>query len=97
MDKNNLLVEIKEINNGLPIIYSNRVWVPPILRLNLIKDLHGYPIVGHQGIRKTLERIKRTYNYKGIKKDMIKIVSEYKDYARSKVARYKPYRELKPL
>ena len=97
MDKNSLPAEIKEVNDGLPTTYSDRVWVPPILRFDLIKDLHGHPTAGHQGTRKTLERIKRTYDYKGIKKDVVKIINECEDCARSKAARHKPYGELKPL
>ena len=97
MDKNNLPIEIKEINDRLPITYSDRIWVPPTLRHDLIKDLHGHPMAGYQGTRKTLKRIKRTYDYKGIKKDVVKIVNECEDYARSKAARHKLYGELKPL
>jgi hypothetical protein len=97
LEKDDIPGEVAEITDGLPITCSDRVWIPPELRHNIIKEIHDHPIAGHEGIRKTLARVKRTYDYRGIKKDVGRIVNECEECARSKAARHKPYGELKPL
>jgi vacuolar-type H+-ATPase subunit I/STV1 len=64
----------EEVQKGTPPTYNNKIWIPPKLRDELLKELHAHPTAGHQGIRRTLERIRRSYDYKGIKKDVTRVV-----------------------
>jgi hypothetical protein len=85
------------VQEGNPHTYNGKIWLPPTLRDEAIRELHAHPTAGHQGIRRTTERIRRTYDYAGIKKDVTRIVNECEECARSKASRHKPYGELKPL
>jgi transposase InsO family protein len=75
---------------------DRRTWIPPEFREELIKEIHSEPTSGHQGITKTLNRILRTYNYTGIKKDVARIIAEC-ECTKNKTSRHKPYGELQPL
>jgi transposase InsO family protein len=92
-------VEPGVIDKGNGNEYNGKTWIPNArnLREKTIKEIHAHPTSGHQGIRRTLERIRRTYDYRGIKNDVTRIVKECEDCARAKAARHKPYGELKPL
>jgi hypothetical protein len=79
-----------------PMLYNNRIWIPEELRTVILKEIHAHPTSGHQGIRKTLERVRRTYDYHGIKNDIAKIIASC-ECARNKTERHKPYGLLQPL
>uniref|UniRef100_A0A8H7K2I8 RNA-directed DNA polymerase n=1 Tax=Bionectria ochroleuca TaxID=29856 RepID=A0A8H7K2I8_BIOOC len=66
-------------------------------RMALIKEIHEHPLSGHQGVKKTLDRIKRHHDYPGLRKEVQTVVSECDTCARIKSARHKPYGELKPV
>jgi transposase InsO family protein len=66
-------------------------------RMALILEIHEHPLSGHQGVKKTLDRIKRYCDYPGLRKDVQTVVSECDTCARIKSARHKPYGELKPI
>ncbi|KAF7149817.1 hypothetical protein RHSIM_Rhsim02G0207800 [Rhododendron simsii] len=46
------------------------------LRTNIIAEYHNTTVGGHSGIEKTTRRIKRTFYWKGLQKDVQRIVSE---------------------
>jgi transposase InsO family protein len=66
-------------------------------RMALIKEIHEHPLSGHQGVKKTFDRIRRHHDYPGLRKDVQTVVSECDTCARIKSARHKPYGELKPV
>ncbi|QLI66325.1 Transposon Tf2-12 polyprotein [Metarhizium brunneum] len=81
---------------GVPM-YGEKIWIPPELQEECIKEMHEHPVYGHQGIRKTLDKIRRQYDFSGIKKMVEKVVNECIQCGKSKASRHKPYGELQPL
>ncbi|EXV01030.1 reverse transcriptase domain protein [Metarhizium robertsii] len=77
--------------------YHGKTWIPPELQEECIKEMHEHPVYGHQGIRKTLDKIRRQYDFSGIKKMVEKVVNECIQCGKSKASRHKPYGELQPL
>jgi hypothetical protein len=71
--------------------------VPEKLRKQLVTEIHEHPLHGHQGVNKTLERIKRTYEFPNMKTLVEQIIRQCDMCARSKARRHKPYGELQPL
>ena len=84
--------------SGLPIYEDSQlVWIPTGLRQAVIKKIHEHPSSGHQGIRKTLERVKRNYDCPNLRKEVEETVNNCTICGRNKTARHKPYGGLKPL
>lgn len=52
-----------------------RLWIPLELRSGLIKGAHDLPQSAHRGIGKTLEKLRRTYFWPKLSRDVIKYVS----------------------
>ena len=65
------------------------------MRKELVEYEHGLPAHGHQGVRKTLDRIARVYYFPGIRKVVKDVVRNCDMCIRNKAARYAPYGELK--
>jgi hypothetical protein len=49
-----------------------RVWVPGSLRQMILTEAHDDPMSGHGGTRRTLARIKKTYDWFGVRADVEK-------------------------
>lgn len=80
------------------MIFEDRIWVPEgPLRASVIYDFHDHPLAGHPGRAKTMSLIKRTYNWKGLSRDINSYLSVCLDCARSKPSRVKPLGLLNPL
>jgi hypothetical protein len=57
------------------LLFQGRAYIPLRLRKELVKYKHGLLTHGHQGVRKTLDKVFRVYYFPGIKKvikDIIK-------------------------
>jgi reverse transcriptase-like protein/integrase-like protein/chromodomain-containing protein/aspartyl protease len=97
------VTHIQEVPHGCDMehsevpMYRNKIWLPPPLREQTMKEFHEHPTHGHQGIRKTMERIRRRFDFPGIKEEITKIINNCTLCARSKASRHKPYGELQPL
>jgi transposase InsO family protein len=76
---------------------KDKIWIPEPLRQEIIRHIHEQPTSGHQGIRRTYERIRQNYWYKGLKKDIQKVVKTCHECNLAKAARHKPYGHLQPL
>ena len=61
------------------------------LREALLKQYHDAPAAGHQGIEKTLERIRRTYYFPGMAKLIKEYVLSCDSCFRNKTHRHKEY------
>jgi hypothetical protein len=77
------------------LLFQERAYVPSGLRKELVEHEHGLPAHGHQGVRKTLDRVSRTYYFPGIRKVVKDVVRNCDTCIRNKAARHAPYGELK--
>ena len=86
---------IKEGN----IYFKGRIYVPATkqLRDQILEEYHDSPIGGHQGVEKTLERIKRTYFWPGITKSVKEYIATCDSCFRNKAHRHKEYGQLQSL
>lgn len=79
-------------------LYKGKIWIPgPELAERLIRTTHEHPTNGHPGIRKTLDKIQRTYDCAGLRRIVETIVKNCDECNKTKSARHKPYGELQPL
>ena len=84
------------LNEGV-LHFQNRIIVPSTLRARILKSFHDSPTNGHQGIDKTLDKIKRYYWWPNMKKDIHNYVLSCSTCARCKIRRHKPYGKIQPL
>ena len=92
--------------NGV-LRYQGRLYLPEVVRSDLVARNHDDPLAGHFGVEKTLELLQRKYYWPNPGDDadaapgMRKFVREYCESCaickRSKAPRHKPYGELRPL
>ena len=78
---------------------DNLLYIPDSLELKqqLLHDYHDAPISGHLGRDKTLERIRRSYYWPGMKRDVEEYVSTCERCQRNKGSNQKPQGLLQPL
>ena len=55
--------------NGL-LYKENKLWVADDLRLDVIREIHDQPAVGHTGVKKTMLTIQQHYFWPKMKKDV---------------------------
>ena len=79
------------------IFYNNLVYIPEVLRLEILTKYHEKPAAGHLGIRRTLELITRNFWWPKIKEDVTKYVNSCQSCARNKINRHRKYGLLQPL
>jgi hypothetical protein len=73
---------------------EGKLWIPPEQRKQFVRDQHSLPAHGHQGVSKTLARLKRKYCFPGMRSIVKTVVSEC-ECQRNKSARHAPYGLLK--
>jgi transposase InsO family protein len=78
------------------LLFQKRVYVPSRIRRELVQEWHELPAHGHQGIRKTMERVSRHYYFPGIRKMVKDVVNGCDTCIRNKSTRHAPYGLLKP-
>jgi hypothetical protein len=86
--------EFSKTEEGI-LLFNKRVYVPTGLRKELVSHEHGLPAYGHQGTRKTLERISRSYYFPGIRKTVKEVVASCDTCIRNKAARHAPYGQMR--
>ena len=87
--------------------YQGRLYLPAVVRSDLVARNHDDPLAGHFGVEKTLELLQRKYYWPNSGDDadaapgMRQFVREYCESCaickRSKAPRHKPYGELRSL
>jgi hypothetical protein len=60
-------------------------------------ECHDSPLAGHFGSKKTLEKLKRQYDWRGIRKDVEAYCNDCLKCRRSVAVRHRPYGLLNPL
>ena len=76
------------------LTFAGKVYVPTTLRTELVTEIHELPAHGHQGIRKTKERVARNYYFPGLRKTVETVVGGCDTCIRNKSARHAPYGHL---
>jgi hypothetical protein len=67
---------IQQTNDGPIVLYQNKMWVPPKLRLRVMDAIHYSLQYFHPGTKKMLTLIRRAFNWEGLSTDV-------HDYARA--------------
>lgn len=77
------------------ILMKGLVYIPQGIREEFVKQEHEHPAHGHQGIRRTKERMMRNYYFPGLAKTVEKVITNCDTCIKSKPARHAPYGMLK--
>jgi hypothetical protein len=77
------------------LLFQGRAYIPLRLRKELIEHEYKLPAHGHQGVRKTLNKLSKAYYFPGIKKVMKDVIRNCDTCIRNKVTRHALYNELK--
>ena len=86
------------IRNGL-ILKDHRIWIPfpTTLTSTLLEEFHTSPLGGHTGVAKTLHRLRQSFDWPTIKKDVQRFVSHCPVCQQTKYETKKPSGLLQPL
>ncbi|MCO5559081.1 hypothetical protein L7F22_012673 [Adiantum nelumboides] len=81
------------------LYYEQRLCIPKDLALKkaILFEAHDSPISGHPGYAKTLNTIRRSYFWPGMKGDILRYVKQCLSCQRIKAKRIKLPKQLKPL
>ena len=79
-------IHLCTINNRGCVLYQGRLWVPELanLRLNVIRQTHDQPAVGHPGIRNTLSIASRAFFWPKMRRDVEQYIRNCHACRRSK-------------
>ena len=77
--------------------FQGRIIVPSLLRTKILQSFHDSPLGGHQGIHKTMDKLKRYYWWPNMRKDVENYILSCETCGRCKTRRHKPYGKLLPL
>jgi hypothetical protein len=86
----------RDKSTGL-LMKGEQIYVPPIVRGEVMRVCHDSPSAGHLGKARTTARIAASYTWKGIKQDVKQYCRSCHICQTSKVARQPPYGPLQPL
>lgn len=85
------------VKNGQDYLFNNRQYIPEALQKELVKEFHEHRLHGHQGVYKTLTRLRRTYDFPGSRKVVQRIVKECNICNKAKASRHAPYGLLQAI
>ena len=77
--------------------FRKKIIVPSSLKASILYSFHDTPTNGHQGVDKTLEKLKRFYWWPNMKNDVTNYISSCKTCGMNKIRRHKPYGFIQPL
>ena len=77
--------------------YKERQYVPEQFQHELVQRMHEHKLHGHQGVSKTLNRIRRTYEFPGLTSRVKTIIRSCNVCNKAKSNRHAPYGELQPI
>ncbi len=79
------------------LYYQGHLYVPKVIRSELISRHHDDPLVGHFGIEKTCELIAKKYYQPTLRRDVKAFVKGCDVFLASKAVCHKPYGDLQLL
>jgi hypothetical protein len=79
------------------VTVNGLIYVPPDLRVKIIKSRHDHPAAGHPGQAATFELITRDFWWPKLRKDISQFIRNCETCHRIKPVRHAPYGLLKPL
>lgn len=82
---------------GEAFLYNERQYVPNVLQRELVKEIHEHPLHGHQGVGKTINRLRRSYDFPESRKTVQEVIDKCDICNKAKSARHAPYGELQPI
>jgi transposase InsO family protein len=71
--------------------------VPDELQEQIIRQHHDDPVHGHPGITRTMELIRRNYEFKNMKDKITSYIKKCADCQRNKHSTHAPYGEMQPM
>ena len=77
--------------------FQKRIIVPFPLKPNILRSFHDTPVNGHQGVNKTLEKLKRYYWWPNMRNDVQNYVYSCEVCGKNKIRHHKPYGKIQPL
>ncbi len=77
--------------------YDGKLYIPRILRVDLLEKNHDDPLAGHFGVEKTLELLSRKYYWPKMRADIGKYVQSCDICMSIKAQRRKPYGSMQAL
>jgi len=82
------------------LLYKGLIYIPespPSLRMDILREHHDAPLVGHHGITKTIELITRNYWFPGIHAFTKSYIHSCQSCQQGKALRHRRHGELAPL
>ena len=81
------------------LLHEDLIFVPDFgdLRLRVLQQHHDHPLAGHYGQSKTIELIRRSYSWPGLRKMVKSYCKTCTTCRRGKPVRHKPYGTLQQL
>ena len=95
-DKPNVYLRGSRAENGL-LYKDNKLWVAKSLRLDVIREVHDQPAVGHAGVRRTMLLIQQHFFWPRMKRDVDQYIRNCHVCRRAKAPRDRYNGTLKPL
>ena len=95
-DRPNVYLRGSRAANGL-LYKDNKLWVADDLRLDVIREVHDQPAVGHAGVRRTILLIQQHYFWPKMKQDVNRYIRNCHVCRRAKAPRDRYNGTLKPL
>ncbi|RYP40554.1 hypothetical protein DL768_010613 [Monosporascus sp. mg162] len=90
--------EIKQLKGQSKnqLLYHGKIYVPQEQQKQFVKEFHGNPLHGHQGIFKTTKRLQEKYDFPGLRETVKQVIKDCNICNKAKAARHKPYGLLQP-
>ena len=83
-------------SDGL-VYWYGLLYVPQRLRNDVITKHHDYPMEGHQGVHKTVEKIQRNYYWPQMRRAVERYIRNCEQCLRNQPARHQPYGKMQEM
>jgi len=77
------------------LLFYGKVYIPQGIRQFFVKEQHELKAHSHQGIRKTMKRLSKTYYFPGMRKVVGDVIRRCDTCIRNKASRHAPYGLMK--
>jgi hypothetical protein len=83
-------------SNQAQLVYHGKIYISEEDQERFIKEFHEHPLHGHQGVYKTMKRLRKQYDFPGLPAKVKKVIKNCNICNKAKAARHKPYGLLQP-